>query len=101
TPRRCEWNENNNYQIKCQNHTTDSKTLLESSILAGQFDMRSSTDVAALTSPGIIKPTENKVLLPFPACLTGRRVGGEKQKLAGELLLHKAIPGRVESWKSV
>ncbi|MED6240158.1 Integrin alpha-1 [Ataeniobius toweri] len=61
------------------------------------LNMRSSTDIAALTSPGIVKPAENKVSLPFPACLTGRRNGGaylKRQKLAGELLLHKAIPGR-------
>ncbi|KAK5601829.1 hypothetical protein CRENBAI_019935 [Crenichthys baileyi] len=62
-----------------------------------QFDMRSSTDVAALKSPGIIKPGETELSLPFPACLTGRRIEGaymERQKLAGELFLYTAIPGR-------
>ncbi|MEQ2220981.1 hypothetical protein ILYODFUR_011134 [Ilyodon furcidens] len=49
--------------------------LLESSILARQFDMRCSTDVAALTSSKIIKPIENKLSLPFPVCLMGRRHG--------------------------
>ncbi|MED6262357.1 RNA-binding protein 42 [Ataeniobius toweri] len=32
-----------------------------------------------------------------PACLTGRRIGGaylERQKIAGKLFLHTAIPGR-------
>ncbi|MEQ2251906.1 hypothetical protein ILYODFUR_016022 [Ilyodon furcidens] len=42
--------------------------------------MRSSTDIAALTSPGIIKPVENKLSLPFPAChgtTQRRRISGE------------------------
>ncbi|MEQ2237549.1 hypothetical protein ILYODFUR_024178 [Ilyodon furcidens] len=33
-------------------------TVLESSILVTQLNMRSSTDIAVLTSPGIIKPAE-------------------------------------------
>ncbi|KAK5602689.1 hypothetical protein CRENBAI_003668 [Crenichthys baileyi] len=55
------------------------------------LNMRSSTDIAALTSPGIVKPTE----IEFRCHFMGRRNGGaylERQKLAGELLLHKAIP---------
>ncbi|MED6275457.1 hypothetical protein CHARACLAT_026755 [Characodon lateralis] len=55
---------------------------------ATQFDMHSSTDVAALMSTGIIKPTENKLLLPFPVCLKGRSNRGtylEQQKLPSEL----------------
>ncbi|KAK5609431.1 hypothetical protein CRENBAI_008764 [Crenichthys baileyi] len=46
---------------------------------------------------GIIKPAGHKLSLPFPACLMGRRIGGsylEREKLAGKLFLHKAIPGR-------
>ncbi|KAK5621626.1 hypothetical protein CRENBAI_023891, partial [Crenichthys baileyi] len=42
--------------------------------------MRSSTDVAALTSPGIIKPADSKLSWPFPACLRTtqpRRISGE------------------------
>ncbi|MEQ2257572.1 hypothetical protein ILYODFUR_036096 [Ilyodon furcidens] len=71
--------------------------MLESSILVAELNKRSSIDVTALTSPGIVKPAENKLSLPFPACLTGRNNGGvylERQNLAGELLLHKAIPER-------
>ncbi|MEQ2257843.1 hypothetical protein ILYODFUR_039073 [Ilyodon furcidens] len=74
-----------------------SSQMLESSILVAQLNMHSSTDIAALMSPRIIKPAENKVSLPFPACLKGRRNGGaylERQKLAGELLLHTTITGR-------
>ncbi|MEQ2246187.1 hypothetical protein ILYODFUR_035655 [Ilyodon furcidens] len=76
-----------------------SMKLLESSILVAQLNMCSSTDIAALTSPGIVKPAENKVLLLFPACLTGRHSGGaylEGQKIAGKL-----FPEELESWKSV
>ncbi|KAK5609845.1 hypothetical protein CRENBAI_016576 [Crenichthys baileyi] len=49
--------------------------------------MRSSTEVAALTSTGIIKPAENKLSLPFPACLMGRCIGSahlERQKLTAD-----------------
>ncbi|MEQ2308973.1 hypothetical protein AMECASPLE_033791 [Ameca splendens] len=69
-------------------------TLLGPSILVAHFDTRRrrSSDVT-----GSINWLRCRVSLPFPACLTGQRNGGtylERQKLAGELLLHKAIPGR-------
>ncbi|MED6233491.1 hypothetical protein ATANTOWER_012504 [Ataeniobius toweri] len=56
------------------------------------LNRRRSSDVT-----GSINRLRWRVSWPFPACLTGQCNGGaylERQKLAGELLLHKAIPGR-------
>ncbi|MEQ2226148.1 hypothetical protein ILYODFUR_024572 [Ilyodon furcidens] len=73
----------------------------ESTLHSLKFNMCSSAFVAVMDIEAdiirAIKPTETKHSLPFPACLMGRCDGGaylERQKLAGELFLHTAIPRR-------
>ncbi|MEQ2272152.1 hypothetical protein XENORESO_015525 [Xenotaenia resolanae] len=78
--------------------------LLESSILGAQLNIHSSTDVAALTSPGIINPQETKFRGHFPRVsrdnATEAHVWRDKSSLANFCSI-RPFPEELESWKSV